>query len=206
MGLRCYSYTQTTGEIAMAKGQLVGYIRVSTEEQNTARQEAALSELNLDKVFTDKASGKDTDRPQLTAALAHLREGDTFVIYSMDRLSRSLNDLITTVKSLTAKGVKVQFIKECLTFTGENNPMANLMLGVMGSLAEWERSVIRERQLQGIAIAKASGAYKGRKKALSDAEQTELKALAASGVAKTALAEQFGVSRQTLYSYLSEQK
>jgi DNA invertase Pin-like site-specific DNA recombinase len=124
----------------------------------------------------------------------------------MDRLSRSLNDLITTVKSLTAKGVKVQFIKECLTFTGENNPMANLMLGVMGSLAEWERSVIRERQLQGIAIAKASGAYKGRKKALSDAEQTELKALAASGVAKTALAEQFGVSRQTLYSYLSEQK
>jgi DNA invertase Pin-like site-specific DNA recombinase len=80
----------------MVKGQLVGYIRVSTEDQNTARQNEALAEFNLDKVFTDKASGKDTDRPQLQAALAHLREGDTFVIYSMDRLSRSLTDLINT--------------------------------------------------------------------------------------------------------------
>lgn len=187
----------------MSKGQLVGYIRVSTEAQNTARQEEALADLKLDKTFTDKASGRDTDRPQLAAALAHLREGDTFIIYSMDRLSRSLNDLITTVKSLTAKGVKVQFIKESLTFTGDNNPMANLMLGIMGSLAEWERSVIRERQLQGIAIAKAKGAYKGRKKALSADEQSELKALAAAGANKSALAKQFDISRQTLYTYLN---
>lgn len=186
----------------MAKGQLVGYIRVSTEAQNTARQEEALADLRLDKTFTDKASGKDTDRPQLSAALAHLREGDTFIIYSMDRLSRSLNDLINTVKSLTAKGVKVQFIKESLTFTGDNNPMANLMLGIMGSLAEWERSVIRERQLQGIAIAKAKGAYKGRKQALTPTEQTELKKLAQSGISKSVLAEQFAVSRQTVYAYL----
>jgi DNA invertase Pin-like site-specific DNA recombinase len=187
----------------MSTGQMVGYIRVSTEAQNTARQEEALSALNLDKVFTEKVSGKDTDRPQLTAALAHLREGDTFVIYSMDRLSRSLNDLITTVKALTAKGVKVQFLKESLTFTGEDNPMANLMLGVMGSLAEWERSVIRERQLAGIAIAKASGAYKGRKKALSADEQVELKALAAAGSNKTELAKKFNISRPTLYAYLA---
>jgi DNA invertase Pin-like site-specific DNA recombinase len=187
----------------MSKGQLVGYIRVSTEAQNTARQEEALADLNLDKTFTDKASGKDTDRPQLTAALAHLREGDTFIIYSMDRLSRSLNDLITTVKSLTARGIRVQFIKEALTFTGDNNPMANLMLGIMGSLAEWERSVIRERQLQGIAIAKAKGAYKGRKQALDETEKNELRALAATGVTKTALAKQFGISRQTLYAYLN---
>jgi len=187
----------------MSKGQLVGYIRVSTEAQNTARQEDALADLNLDKTFTDKASGKDTDRPQLDAALAHLREGDTFVIYSMDRLSRSLNDLITMVKSLTVKGVKVQFIKESLTFTGDNNPMANLMQGIMGALAEWERSVIRERQLQGIAIAKSKGVYKGRKKALNEAEKNELKALAASGATKTALAKQFGISRQTLYAYLN---
>jgi len=187
----------------MATGQLVGYIRVSTEAQNTARQEEALSAFNLDKRFVDKASGKDTDRPQLAAALAHLREGDTFIIYSMDRLSRSLNDLITTVKSLTAKGVKVQFIKESLTFTGDNNPMANLMLGIMGSLAEWERSVIRERQLQGIAIAKEKGVYKGRKKALNSDEQNELKALATAGAVKSSLAKQFGISRQTLYSYLN---
>jgi DNA invertase Pin-like site-specific DNA recombinase len=187
----------------MSKGQLVGYIRVSTEAQNTARQEEALADLNLDKTFIDKASGKDTDRPQLAAALAHLREGDTFIIYSMDRLSRSLNDLITTVKGLTAKGVKVQFIKESLTFTGDNNPMANLMLGIMGSLAEWERSVIRERQLQGIAIAKAKGAYKGRKQALNETEKNELRVLASSGEKKTSLAKQFGISRQTLYAYLS---
>ena len=190
-------------ESEMSKGQLVGYIRVSTEAQNTARQEDALADLKLDKTFTDKASGKDADRPQLAAALAHLREGDTFIIYSMDRLSRSLNDLITTVKVLTAKGVKVQFIRESLTFTGDNNPMANLMLGIMGSLAEWERSVIRERQLQGIAIAKAKGTYKGRKQALNATERNELRALAASGATKTSLAKQFGISRQTLYAYLN---
>jgi DNA invertase Pin-like site-specific DNA recombinase len=186
----------------MANGQLVGYIRVSTEEQNTAGQQEALAELNLDKTFVDKASGKDTDRPQLRAALAHLREGDTFIIYSMDRLSRSLTDLITTVKGLTAKGVKVQFIKEALTFTGDNNPMANLLLGVMGSLAEWERAVIRERQLAGIAIAKSKGVYKGRKQALNDHDQAELKSLAAAGVSKSDIARKFDVSRQTVYAYL----
>jgi DNA invertase Pin-like site-specific DNA recombinase len=187
----------------MVKGQLVGYVRVSSEDQNTARQNEALAEFNLDKVFTDKASGKDTDRPQLQAALAHLREGDTFVIYSMDRLSRSLTDLINTVKALTAKGVKVQFVKEALTFTGDNNPMANLLLGVMGSLAEWERAVIRERQLQGIAIAKAKGVYQGRKKSLSDKQKLELKELAATGMSKADLAKKFFVSRPTVYAYLN---
>lgn len=186
----------------MAKGQQVGYIRVSTEEQNTARQNEALAGFHIDKLFTDKASGKDTDRPQLLAALAHLREGDTFVIYSMDRLSRSLSDLIATVKSLTTKGVKVQFIKEALTFTGDDNPMANLLLGVMGSLAEWERAVIRERQLQGIAIAKAAGAYKGRKKALTEQQQAELHLLLSTGANKTEVAKKFGITRQTLYAYL----
>lgn len=186
----------------MTKGQLVGYIRVSTEAQNTARQNEAFATLNLDKVFTEKASGKDTDRPQLQAALTHLREGDTFIIYSMDRLSRSLGDLIETVKGLTQRGVKVQFIKEALTFTGDNNPMANLLLGVMGSLAEWERAVIRERQLAGIAIAKSKGAYKGRKKALSETEVQKLRSLVASGTPKAHIATEFGISRQTLYSYL----
>jgi DNA invertase Pin-like site-specific DNA recombinase len=187
----------------MTKGQLVGYIRVSSESQNTARQEEALALLNLDKIFTDKASGKDTERPQLQAALAHLRDGDTFVIYSMDRLSRSLSDLTSLVKSLTNKGVKVQFIKESLSFTGDNNALANLMLGIMGSLSEWERSVIRERQLQGIAIAKAAGVYKGRKKALSSTEHAEVKRLAETGESKSVIARQFGISRPTLYSYLN---
>lgn len=184
-------------------GQTCGYIRVSSEAQNTARQEEALALLNLDKIFIDKASGKDTERPQLQAALAHLREGDTFIIFSMDRLSRSLSDLTSLVKNLTSKGVKVQFIKESLSFTGENNSLANLMLGIMGSLAEWERSVIRERQQQGIAIAKAAGVYKGRKKSLSSNEHAEVKRLSAAGESKSVIARKFGISRPTLYSYLN---
>ena len=110
--------------------------------------------------------------------------------------------MINTIKSLTAKGVKFQFIKEALTFTGENNPMANLLLGVMGSLAEWERAVIRDRQLAGIAIAKARGVYKGRKQSLTLQEQAEIRSLALSGVGKTELAENFAVSCQTVYAYL----
>jgi DNA invertase Pin-like site-specific DNA recombinase len=180
-----------------------GYIRVSTEAQNTARQHEAFATLNLDRVFIDKASGKDTDRHQLQAALTHLRADDTFIIYSMDRLSRSLGDLIDTVKGLTQRGVNVQFIKEALTFTGDDNPMANLLLGVMGSLAEWERAVIRERQLAGIAIAKEKGVYKGRKKALSEEGVTKLKALVAKGTPKTRIAAELGISRQTLYAYLN---
>ena len=113
-----------------------------------------------------------------------------------------MGDLIETVKGLTQRGVKVQFIKEALTFTGDNNPMANLLLGVMGSLAEWERAVIRERQLAGIAIAKSKGAYKGRKKALSEAEVQKLRSLVTSGTPKAHIATEFGISRQTLYSYL----
>ncbi len=187
----------------MTKGQLVGYIRVSTEAQNTARQHEAFATLNLDRMFIDKASGKDTDRHQLQAALTHLRAGDTFIIYSMDRLSRSLGDLIDTVKGLTQRGVEVQFIKEALTFTGDDNPMANLLLGVMGSLAEWERAVIRERQLAGIAIAKEKGVYKGRKKALSQEGVTKLRALVAKGIPKSRIAAELGISRQTLYAYLS---
>lgn len=187
----------------MTKGQLVGYVRVSSESQNTARQTEALEELKLDKVFVEKASGKDTDRPQLQAAFAHLREGDTFVIYSMDRLSRSLSDLISTVRSLTNKGVRVQFIKEALTFTNDESPMANLLLGLMGSLAEWERAVIKERQMAGIAIAKEKGIYKGRKKALSKKEIDEVRILNESGEPKSHIAEKFGISRQTLYKYLA---
>lgn len=190
----------------MSKGQTVCYIRVSSQDQNEARQVEALAQFNPDKTFTDKASGKDTDRPQLIAAMNHLREGDRFVILSMDRLSRSLNDLITTVKTLTDKKVSVQFVKENLTFTGdENNPMSNLLLGIMGSLAQWERAVIRERQAQGIAIAKTKNVYKGRQHALTEQQQSELRAAAGAGTSKTELAEQFGITRQTVYRYLTTQ-
>src|SRR5271165_4719221 len=121
----------------------VGYVRVSTLDQNAERQ---LDGQHLDKVFTDKASGKDTKRPQLQAALDYVREGDVLVVHSMDRLARNLDDLRKIDLGLTGKGVQVQFAKESLTFTGEDSPMSNLLLSLLGAVAEFERSMIRERQ------------------------------------------------------------
>jgi DNA invertase Pin-like site-specific DNA recombinase len=183
----------------MAKGHVVGYIRVSSIDQNTERQ---LDGMTLDKTFTDKASGKDTKRPQLERALEFLREGDTLVVHSMDRLARNLDDLRRVVLELTKKGVKVQFVKESLTFTGEDSPMANLLLSVMGAFAQFERELIKERQREGIAIAKAKGnVYKGRKPSLSPERATALRKRIDAGEAKAGLAREFGISRAALYVY-----
>jgi DNA invertase Pin-like site-specific DNA recombinase len=115
-------------------------------------------------VFTNKASGRDTSRPELTELLRFARDGDTVVVHSMDRLARNLDDLRALVQGMTRKGVRVEFVKESLVFTGEDSPMANLMLSVMGAVAEFERSLIRERQKEGIALAKQRGAYKAGKR------------------------------------------
>ena len=185
-------------------GQLVGYIRVSSLDQNTSRQEEQLQGFQLDETFTDYASGKDTARPQLQAALKHLRKGDTLIVHSMDRLARNLDDLRGMVKELTARGVAVQFVKESLTFTGEDSPMATLLLSVMGAFAEFERSLIKERQREGIAVAKSRGAYAGRKPTLSAERVAEL--LAKDEVNghknRAALAREYSISRETLYQYL----
>jgi DNA invertase Pin-like site-specific DNA recombinase len=185
-------------------GQLVGYIRVSSLDQNTGRQEEQLEGLQLDEVYTDHASGKDTARPQLQAALKHLRRGDTFVVSSMDRLARNLDDLRRLVDELTCRGVAVRFIKENMTFTSEENPMSKLMLSVMGAFAEFERSLIRERQREGIAIAKTTGKYKGRKPALTASRVAEMLSRDKDNGHKNraALAREFGISRETLYQYL----
>ena len=181
------------------KGQRVGYVRVSSFDQNPERQ---LEQVQVDKVFTDKASGKNTQRPQLDALLTFVREGDTVVVHSMDRLARNLDDLRRMVQKLTQRGVRIEFVKEHLTFTGEDSPMANLMLSVMGAFAEFERALIRERQREGIALAKQRGAYRGRKKALSSEQGAELRQRAAAGEQKATLAREFGISRETLYQYL----
>lgn len=152
-------------------GQRIGYVRVSTLDQNEKRQ---LEGQVLDRVFTDKASGRDTARPELTELLRFARDGDTVVVHSMDRLARNLDDLPALVQGLTRKGVRVEFVKESLVFTGEDSRMANLMLSVMGAFAEFERSLIRERQREGIALAKQRGAYKGRKKTLTPERAAEL--------------------------------
>lgn len=153
------------------RGQRVGYV-LSSFDQNPERQ---LEGVPVDRAFTDKASGKDVKRPELDRALAFVREGDILVIHSMDRLARNLDDLRRLVQGLTKRGVAVQFVKEGLTFTGEDSPVATLMLSVMGAFAEFERALIRERQREGIALAKQRGAYRGRKKALSAAQIAELR-------------------------------
>lgn len=183
------------------KGQRIGYIRVSSFDQNPERQ---LDQTQVDKVFVDKASGKDTQRPELDALLSFVRDGDTVVVHSMDRLARNLDDLRRLVQKLTHKGVRIEFVKECLTFTGEDSPMANLMLSVMGAFAEFERSLIHERQREGIALAKLRGAYRGRKKSLSSEQQIEVRGRATDGEKKAHLAREFGISRETLYQYLKQ--
>jgi len=180
-------------------GQRIGYVRVSSFDQNPERQ---LENISLNKVFTDKASGKDTKRPELEALLAFAREGDTVVVHSMDRLARNLDDLRQLVQMLTKRGIRIEFVKEGLHFTGEDSPMANLLLSVMGAFAEFERALIRERQREGIALAKKRGVYRGRKKALSPEQVINLRQRATAGNQKAALAREFGISRETLYQYL----
>lgn len=182
----------------MSKGQTVGYVRVSTADQNIERQ---LDGLQIDKTFTDHASGKDTDRPALTECLGYVREGDELVVHSMDRLARSLVDLRRTVDDLTGRGVSVRFVKEGLTFTRDSSdPCAVLMLSVMGAVAEFERALLLERQREGIAIAKTKGVYKGRVPSLDDEKAKALDLRMAEGESASALAREYGVSRATVYN------
>ncbi|ALY00172.1 recombinase family protein [Acinetobacter baumannii] len=174
-------------------GQRIGYIRVSTFDQNPERQ---LEGVKVDRAFSDKASGKDVKRPQLEALISFARTGDTVVVHSMDRLARNLDDLRRIVQTLTQRGVHIEFVKEHLSFTGEDSPMANLMLSVMGAFAEFERALIRERQREGIALAKQRGAYRGRKKSLSSERIAELRQRVEAGeqkgtVAKLAMRQPF---------------
>ncbi|CAM4032658.1 recombinase family protein [Tsukamurella strandjordii] len=182
----------------MSTGQRIGYTRVSTADQNTDRQ---LDGIRLDRTFTDKASGKNTNRPELTRALDFIREGDTLVVHSMDRLARNVEDLRRVVRELTSQGVRVEFVKEALTFTGDDSPMNNLLLTMLGAVAEFERALILERQREGIALAKAKGAYKGRKAKLTADQAEELRQRLASGESATALAAEYGVARSTVYDY-----
>ena len=182
-------------------GQRLGYIRVSSFDQNPERQ---LEQVSLDRVFTDQASGKDVHRPQLAALLDFVRDGDTVVVHSMDRLARNLDDLRRLVKTLTGKGIQIEFVREQLTFTGEDSPMANLLLSVMGAFAEFERALMRERQQEGIALAKKRGVYKGRQPALQPDQVAELRQKAQAGATKARLAREYGISRETVYQYLQK--
>ena len=192
-------------QIASTKGHIIGYARVSTAEQDTARQLESLNSFGIDRLFEDKASGKDTKRPALEEAIKYVREGDTLVVHSLDRLARNLADLLAIVEGLTVRGVVVTFIKENMSFTkSEAEPFSKLMLHMLGAFAQFERSLIRERQREGIAIAKLAGAFKGRKQSLTEEQAKELLESdnLNKGKSRTALADKFGISRKTLYRYL----
>jgi DNA invertase Pin-like site-specific DNA recombinase len=181
-------------------GKRVGYIRVSSVDQNTVRQ---LDGVQLDKTFTDKASGADTNRPQLKAGSEYLRDGDVLVVHSMDRLARNISDLLHTVETLNQRGVVVEFVKEGLVFTGDDSAMSKLMLTIMGGVAEFERAMIRERQREGIAKAKQAGKYRGRKSTMTQAQAQTIRDRVGVGENKSALARGFGVTRQTIYNVVA---
>ena len=188
-------------------GKRIGYVRVSSADQNDARQ---LDGVTLDKIFTDKASGKDTNRPQLKAMREFVREGDVIFVHSMDRLSRSLSDLQSVVEDLTGDGVTVTFVKESLTFeppsTGADahkTAYSTLMLQLLGAVGQFERALIKERQREGIAIAKANNLYKGRKPKLDKAGVENLQRMVTDNVSKVDIAKKLGISRASVYAYLN---
>lgn len=182
-------------------GKVIGYMRVSTVFQNEARQKESIG--LVDKIFLDKASGKSADRPKLKEMLDYIRDGDVVIVHSMDRLARNLVDLRSIVDHVTAKGACIKFIKENLEFTSESSPMSQLILGMLGAVAEFERAIILERQREGIELAKQRGAYKGRKPSLNEQQTEEIRVLAKTGVPIAKIARDFRVSRTTnLYDSL----
>ena len=185
------------------KGQNIGYIRVSSGSQNTERQ---LADIEIDALFIDKASGKTTNnRPELERCLIHLRAGDTLHVHSIDRLARNLKDLQSIVETVTKKGVSVNFHKEHLVFEASNhNPMQTLMFQMLGAFAEFERTLTKERQREGIAAAKARGQKLGAPQKLKASQIKALKDRVALGEDKSKVALAFGISRPTLYKIISK--
>lgn len=183
----------------------IAYLRVSSVDQSLERQQAAIEGRAIDRVFTDKASGKDADRPALQEMLAFMREGDHIVVHSMDRLARNVADLLAIVDQITRERVTVEFVKEGLTFAGDDAPMSRLLLTVMGAVAEFERAIIKERQREGIAQAKkVREKYRGGKPMLSFAEAWLMRQQCMEpGANKAAIAREHGISRACLYQYLN---
>jgi DNA invertase Pin-like site-specific DNA recombinase len=172
----------------------IGYIRVSTVEQNIERQ---LKDVQLDKRFTDKCSGKDTERPALKQLIDYAREGDVIHVHDISRMARNTEDLLRLVKEFTRSGVTLKFHKEHLEFNGKNSPMQQLMLTMLGGIYQFERSMLLERQREGIAIAKAKGKYKG--KGINKNLHTRIIELYSEGMNKTQIAKTLGCARATVY-------
>jgi len=179
---------------------LIGYARVSTQEQDPALQLDALAQVRCDKVFTEKASGAQRDRPQLMAALEYMREGDTLVVWKLDRLARSLRQLIETVELLEERRIGFRSLTEAIDST---TPGGKLVFHIFASLAEFERDIIRERTKAGLAAARARGKTGGRPPALLRADLAAAKALLRDpDITVEEAARRVGVSPSTLYRHL----
>lgn len=183
--------------------QTVGYVRVSSDDQNLARQLEAIGE--VDRIFSDKVSGGSRDsRVALEECIKYIRDGDTVRVASMDRLARSLRDMRDIVDDIVGKGAAVQFVKEGQTYSADTgDALSQLMLHMLAAFAEFERALIRERQAEGIRIAKTEGRYRGRARKLTPARLDEARQLVSAGVPKAEVARRFGVDRSTLHRALT---
>lgn len=182
------------------KGCKVGYIRVSSLEQNPERQ---LEGLNIHHIYMDRCSGKTRERPKLEEMMRFLRIHDEVYVHSMDRLARNLEDLLKLVKEILSKGCSIHFIKERIEFNcEEDNPMGKLMLSVFGAIAEFERALIRDRQREGIELAKRKGKYKGRPQSVTPEQIQEIKDLYPR-VHKAEIARRFNLNPRTITKYLN---
>ncbi|RYD85966.1 MAG: recombinase family protein [Verrucomicrobiaceae bacterium] len=180
----------------------VGYARVSTKEQDTRLQQDALGQGGCDKVFVETASGAQKDRPELAKAIAYLRPGDVLVVWKLDRLARSVRQLVETVEDLSERGIGFVSLTEAIDTT---SPGGRLVFHIFSSLAEFERELIRERTNAGLTSAKARGVQLGRPKAMTDAQMKVAKTLKAGGDQSAAqIAKHLGVSRATLYRSLAD--
>lgn len=181
--------------------QQIGYIRVSTVDQKIDRQ---LDNMELDKVFTDKCSGKDANRPALKAMLDYVRAVDTVHVHDISRLARNLGDLIETIQTLNKKGVSVRFHKENLLFSSdESNPMSELMLNLLGSVYQFERAMLLERQREGIAKAKAEGKYKGGKNTV---DRVSVLKKRNNGLSIRGISDQLKISPTTVHKIIKEER
>lgn len=181
--------------------QTIAYRRVSTTDQKTDRQ---LTGMSFDREFSDHCTGSNTKRPGLQACMDFLRSGDTLVIHSMDRLSRGLSDLLKLVGDLTSKGITIRFFQENLTFTGEKNPIQDLQLHIIGAVAQFEKNLLHQRQREGFAAAKRAGKHCGRKAKLSEQQKYEIQSRISAGEKKQNIANEFGVSRATIYNVIKK--
>ena len=184
---------------------IFNYIRVSTIEQNTERQ---LRDVVCDRVYEEKISGKDTNRPQLQAMLSNIRSGDIINIHEMSRLARNTRDLLNLVEEITSKGATIIFHKENITFKGneKQEPYQKMMMTMLGAVAELERNLILVRQREGIALAKLHNKYKGGQPKLTAEQVTELTTLYKQGMPIARIAKQFKITRPTVYSYLKNEE